>query len=1261
VPTEEEIQEYRRSLAVHSPAFILPRRFVAEESWTKAASAGGARYLGVLREYEPDLPGILVHKQLIILGEPGAGKSTTTRAIVQQVLNSETALPVFASLKSYDGNLRALLLRNTPASVLDATPLAKTYVFDGIDEVPSTHRDALRQELNTLLTTGGATRMVLTSRQAFHANHPRAFPDGFTAFHLLDFDDHDVRSCARHHEVNADAFIAAVRQADCQEEVHNPLVLNAMLKRYKADGSLSPLRSDNVGYVVDELIRSRTHINALRQRRALKMLATTCETAARNELTDEEALRVLQEAIEMPPRAAEQLLEELSHSILIRTPGRISFQMRSYGEYLAAEELHDKPIERVKELAFLNNAPVDTWLNAITYLAEMNDHVRQYFACHHPSWLVNVSPAALTEAERTTLARQLLQEVNQRKAYIIDEKAISLRRLAYVLTPEVIAELEAQLTSTQPHEEANALILLGILRRQDIVPQALQRAIEHRNAGSLRYSAIVALINTGNSTVVNDLITFAQTGDTYYIQIIDAIGSLCTPADFPHVLPLLDKTNAGLSSAFYHFRELTTKEALTAATDYLTVNPATLNGFGLDSYLEPLIELIPEFWGNDIATALGLLLASLERAHFHSGKIAGRIFKHLHALDHDAIAIQTMIGSLKTQGTPLRSINHLIAGLITPHAAQWIVANAPTYGEDVALWLPNGPARDVLAPQSPQAIAAQEQARAQYLAAEQQREQAITTTREQHQTTIRTARNIGVIIDACVRLQTEHWPEVSQEQRDWLATNVNQTLEQLDLANSIAWTAQNQWTHPSWLDPLLHLTDFYNLRLTNDTTIVLALRSWSDKAITNYYKKHGFTQAAQEALVNLLRTAEHDSIIRNVFSFLREANYDTPPNRELLTAIARDTQRAPEFRSDALSLISTVDATDTLLLLATDQTPGIRELAFRALIKLQHRATISRALGRLTDNDLQNGEVPFPNSSPLDWIGTITIPDVVPELRTLRKRTLDLNLWRIATVVTGTIASIDKARAAAIIKEQLPQTPEGWRTYARQEADKLARAARIEAVQQTPFDQIIKKLKGATSMIRIRVWCEGSTDRPIVRQLLREIGEEEIAQSIALIGGWGNLMGEREPEQYLNGCREAIIIMDGDNGRHLRRPKKPYTAEAKEIFRRFKEHPLTFYVLQRYGIENYFPKNACETVLQRDLTAYFPIPYHAKAEDHFCDPKPYWPRWLNRFRKKRPVSFYRKELNEQVAKHLTMTDVEGTDLATIIQAINQQAETARQY
>jgi hypothetical protein len=859
MPSDDAIQDYRRSLGANAPLFVLPRRFVADESWTKAATSGGGRYLGLLREYEPDLSGILVHKHLVILGEPGAGKSTTAQAIIHHVLSEGTATPVFASLKSYEGRLRALLLGTTPAAVLDMPLLARTYVLDGIDEVSATHREALRKELNALLTEDLSASVVLTARQAFHAHNRGAFPDGFTVYHLLDFDDRDVRACARHHGVDPDAFLVAVRQAECKEEISNPLVLNAMLRRFKAEGSLSPLRYDNIGYVVEELIRSRPQINAMRQRRALRMLAITCETAARNELTDEEALRVLHEAIEIPTAAAEQLLGELSHSILIRTPVRISFQMRSYGEYLAAEELHDKPIERVKELAFVNNEPVDTWLNAITYLAEMNAKVRTYFAIHHPAWLVNISPAALSEPERTTLARHLLHGVNQRQAYIVDERTSPLRRLAHILTPDVHEEIVAQLTSNKPHEEANALVLLSILRNQEIVPQALRRATENRNASSLRYSAIVALINTGNNGVVNDLLNFAQVGDAYHIQIVDSIGSLCAPEDFPRVLPLLNNTNAGLSSAFYHFRELTTKQALTSAIAYLTDHPETLNGFGLDTYLEPLIDLIPEYWGNDIATSLGQLLASLERIHFYNGKIGNKIINYIRELDQDGTAIKTAITTLQQDGMRLWHINQAIRSLITVPVAEWTLANAPTYAIDIGLMLLPGPARDLLRPLSPQELVAQAQARAQYLAEQQQHEQEITTTRQQHQHTMRTARTMGAVLNASVRLQKEHWPAIAEEQRDWLAREMSTTLEQLDLANSIRWTSENQWTHPNWLNPLLDLTDYYNLQLANDTTIVLSLRSWPDQAISNYYRKHGLSGPAQDILANLLGTPEHES------------------------------------------------------------------------------------------------------------------------------------------------------------------------------------------------------------------------------------------------------------------------------------------------------------------------------------------------------------------------------------------------------------------
>jgi hypothetical protein len=418
MPFDQCVEEYRKRLAETPRPFLLARRFIADESWTKATTQDGTRYVGVFREYEPDLAAVLKHQHVLVLGEPGAGKSTTAQAVMCHVIDNGTNhdIPVFAELKSYQVNLRELLSTNTPASVLDNKALYRTYILDGVDEVPRDHRASFQQDVRDLMANDKNAKIVLTSRQAYAAQHPDALPAGLTAYHLLDFDRKDIKAYAAKHGADPDVFLAAVRHAQCEEEITNPFVLHVMLQRYQEHGHLSPIRSDNVGYVIDRLINSRPLINAQRQRRALRMLAAACETAARNELTIQEAHRVLIEAIDFPPANADQLatqlLDELSHSILIQTSAGISFQMRSYGEYLAAEELHDKGIDRLRELAFSGDVAIDTWQNAITYLAEMNGKVRQYFARHRPRWLITVSPAAFDEAERTELTKELLREMN---------------------------------------------------------------------------------------------------------------------------------------------------------------------------------------------------------------------------------------------------------------------------------------------------------------------------------------------------------------------------------------------------------------------------------------------------------------------------------------------------------------------------------------------------------------------------------------------------------------------------------------------------------------------------------------------------------------------------------------------------------------------------------------------------------------------------------------------------------------------------------
>jgi hypothetical protein len=82
--------------------------------------------------------------------------------------------------------------------------------------------------------------------------------------------------------------------------------------------------------MIDRLIQSRPQVNAHRQRRALRMLGVAMETYSRNELTEEEALRVIGEAMHITEQESRDLFNELYASILKRTGNGLSFQLASY-------------------------------------------------------------------------------------------------------------------------------------------------------------------------------------------------------------------------------------------------------------------------------------------------------------------------------------------------------------------------------------------------------------------------------------------------------------------------------------------------------------------------------------------------------------------------------------------------------------------------------------------------------------------------------------------------------------------------------------------------------------------------------------------------------------------------------------------------------------------------------------------------------------------------------------------------------------------
>src|SRR5579872_3535509 len=125
----EDIEKHFIKLQSWLPQDVfVDRRFTTAERWNETSGAAGIRLRGAFRDYEPDLDLVLKRSRIVVLGEPGSGKSRIVQAVVARLVQRRDLFPVPALLKSYQGDLRSLLLTHTSAEILDAENNARFYL-----------------------------------------------------------------------------------------------------------------------------------------------------------------------------------------------------------------------------------------------------------------------------------------------------------------------------------------------------------------------------------------------------------------------------------------------------------------------------------------------------------------------------------------------------------------------------------------------------------------------------------------------------------------------------------------------------------------------------------------------------------------------------------------------------------------------------------------------------------------------------------------------------------------------------------------------------------------------------------------------------------------------------------------------------------------------------------------------------------------------------------------------------------------------------
>lgn len=119
-------------------------------------------------------------RTLLVLGEPGAGKTTILLTLAKHLLTRtqddlSRSIPVIFNLSSWTTKRQAIstwLVKELNFQYKVSESLAKAWVkdqqllllLDGLDEVASEHRSACIQALNQFMQEYGQTEMVVTSR-----------------------------------------------------------------------------------------------------------------------------------------------------------------------------------------------------------------------------------------------------------------------------------------------------------------------------------------------------------------------------------------------------------------------------------------------------------------------------------------------------------------------------------------------------------------------------------------------------------------------------------------------------------------------------------------------------------------------------------------------------------------------------------------------------------------------------------------------------------------------------------------------------------------------------------------------------------------------------------------------------------------------------------------------------------------------------------------------------------------------------------------
>ncbi len=223
---------------------------------------------GIKQKRVEGIEAVRNHSKLMILGKPGAGKTTFLKFLAISCINRKAfadLVPIFVTLKDFaDRENRPRLLQFLTEEFgqlgVEIEPILKSgralVLLDGLDEVREEYDDRVLREIREFSERYNQSQILVTCRIAAK----QYIFEQFTEVEVADFDEQQIATFAgnwfRNKEIKADDFLAELKKNNrVQELATSPLLLTLLCLAFEESGSFPTNRSELYKEGLDALLR----------------------------------------------------------------------------------------------------------------------------------------------------------------------------------------------------------------------------------------------------------------------------------------------------------------------------------------------------------------------------------------------------------------------------------------------------------------------------------------------------------------------------------------------------------------------------------------------------------------------------------------------------------------------------------------------------------------------------------------------------------------------------------------------------------------------------------------------------------------------------------------------------------------------------------------------------------------------------------------------------------------------------------------------